>query len=120
MQDSTVAVLLVVAIYIEHQRELLDCRSQVYGLLLAPTKLEPYEVAFAKRPVIVERIARVFARKRSRMDTQLEDLLSQVVEQHVAQVLHLFLDVALPFETLGLRLGQNIQLDEVLVASEKP
>ena len=53
------------------------------------------------------------------MDPELQDLLTEVIKQHVTQILHLFLDIGLPFEALIRSLGQDVELDEVLVASEE-
>ena len=53
------------------------------------------------------------------MDAQLENLLSKVVEKHVTQVFHLFLDVRLPLEALVRRLRQDVQLDEVFIAGKE-
>ena len=53
------------------------------------------------------------------MDPELQDLLAEVIEQHIAKILHLLLYVGLPFETLIGSLRQDVKLDEVLIAGEE-
>ena len=53
---------------------------------------------------MVQGVMRLISCKRAWMDPELEDLLSEVVEEHVTQVLHLLLNVRLPLEALTGRL----------------
>ena len=53
------------------------------------------------------------------MDPKLEQLLAEVVKKHIAEVLYLLVNVALPLEVLFSGLAQDIQLDEVLVPCEE-
>ena len=120
VHDAAVAVLLVVPIYVKHETELLHGRAQVNRLLLAATELEPDEVALTEGPVVVKSVPGLLSCKRPRINPQLNYLLAKVVEQQVAQVFQLFVDIALPFQIFVLRLRQDVELNEVLVTSKEP
>ena len=119
MHDSTVAVLFVVAIDIEHQCKFLHSRAQVNWLLSTPTQFQSNEVTLAKSPVMVERVARFLSRKGLWVYSKLYNLLPKVIEKHVTHVLHLLLDVGLPLEALCRSLRQNVQLDEMLIPGKE-
>ena len=57
--------------------------------------------------------------ERPGMHPDFEELLSEVGEQHIAKVLNLLVDVALPLEALFVILRKNVQLNEVLVTCKK-
>ena len=119
MHDATVAVLLAVAIHVEHQGKPLHSGTQIKRLSFTPTQLQSDEVTFAKRPVMIERVASLLSSERLWMNSELDDLLSKLVEERVTQVLHLFFDIGLPLEAVGCRLRKDVQLYEVLVPSEE-
>ena len=68
---------------------------------------------------MIERVASLLSSERLWMNSELNDLLSKVVKEHVTHVLHLFFDVGLPLEAVSCRLRQNVQLDEVLVSGKE-
>lgn len=76
VHNSTVCVQLIVPIYVEHQAELLNARPQVNGLCLTPTKLKSDEVALTEDKLIVHIVERLFSREGSRVNSQIEQLLS--------------------------------------------
>ena len=119
VHDATVAVLLVVAIDVEHQGKLLHSGAQIERLPFTPTQLQSDEVTLAKYPVVIERVASFLSREGLWMNSELNDLLSKVVEEHVTHVLHLFFDVGLPLEAVSCRLRQDVKLDEVLIPGKE-
>jgi len=53
------------------------------------------------------------------MHPQLHELLAEFIKDHITQVLHLCVHVALPLYPLIVRLAQNVKLNKVLVACEE-
>ena len=89
---------------LQHQSKLLDCGAKIERFRLAPTQLDSDEEALAEHPLMVQSIVRLVPCEGARMDSELQDLLSKVIEKHVTQVFHLLFDVRLPLEALAGRL----------------
>ncbi len=119
MHDATIAILLVISIDVQHQSKLLHCRTQIYRFLLTSAELKSNEVAFAICPFMVESVSCLFSTKRSRMDPQFQNLLPELIKEQIAEILHFFVYITLPFEALGRRLRENVQFDEVFIAGEE-
>ena len=119
MHNAAIVVNLVVAIDVEHDCEALHSRPQVYRFLLTSRELQPDKVALNEGPVMIQCIVGLLPGERPGMHPDLEELLSEVGEQHIAKVLNLLIDVALPLEALFVILRKNVQLNEVLVTCKK-
>ena len=81
MHNSTVSVLLVVAVDVKHEAELLHARAQVNRLGLAATKFEANKVAFAEHEVAVDLVAGLFPREGAWVNPQLKQLLPQITKE---------------------------------------
>ena len=68
---------------------------------------------------MVQSVASLVTGEGPRIHSQFDDLLSEVIEEHVAEIFHLLVHVALPLETLSRGLRQDVNLDEVFESLEK-
>ena len=68
---------------------------------------------------MIECVSCFLSAKWSWMDPQFQNLLSIIIEEQIAQILHFFVHIALPFEALCRCLRENVQLNEVFIAGEK-
>lgn len=120
MHYAAITVLLIQTIHIYGRAKYLHCLAQIYWFrLYVSTQLQSDEVALAKIPVHIKSVAGFLAAEWSWMHSQLHELLAKFVKDHITQVLHLRVHVALPLYPFIVRLAQNVKLNKVLVPCEE-